>query len=137
MNNTISKNLNDLWNGRDKKLTQMIAAESMGLKQSAVSRYLKGEIRLNIEAVIKFAKILKCQPSDIDPELYWVNITSTKIVGAIAEIAILVEQYINEMALDLPLETKTKLVELFYDELIEDGSQLSKTKITRILRLVA
>lgn len=135
--NNVSKNLSELWNGRDKKLTQMVAAESMGLTQSAVSRYLKGELMLNMEAVIKFAKILKCQPSDIDPELHWVNITSTKIVGAIAEIAILVEQHINEMSLDLPLETKTKLVELFYDELIEDGSQLSKIKITRILRLVA
>lgn len=39
----------------------------MGITQGAVGHYLNGRIALNTETIIKFAQILKVEPSDIDP----------------------------------------------------------------------
>ncbi|WP_020161285.1 helix-turn-helix domain-containing protein [Methylobacter marinus] len=52
------------------KLTQESAAEELGFDtQGAVSQYLNGKIRLNLDAIIKFSKLLGCKPNDIRPSL--------------------------------------------------------------------
>jgi len=46
------------------------ARDALELKyQSTVSQYLNGDIPLNTDMVLKFAKLLGCDPSEIDPEL--------------------------------------------------------------------
>jgi len=69
--------LKKIWNKKKKelrergiKLTQESAAEELGFDtQGAVSQYLNGKIRLNLDAIIKFSKLLGCKPNDIRPSL--------------------------------------------------------------------
>lgn len=67
--------LNELW-GRNYTLTQESAAQQMGITQSGVSQYLRGVIELNIEIIIKFARVLNVYPYEIDPTLDWKNFKS-------------------------------------------------------------
>lgn len=64
--------LRNLWETRRLKLglTQEKAAFELGWKQqSAVSQYLNGQIPLNLETVLKFAKLLEVDPEMIYPRL--------------------------------------------------------------------
>lgn len=49
--------------------SQEAAAALLGFGQSALSQYLKGRIPLNVQALVKFASFLQCQPSDISADL--------------------------------------------------------------------
>jgi len=62
------KKILDLWNN-DPNLTQRKAASELGMSQSAVCQYLNNKIPLNIEIIIKFSKLFKVAPSDIDSKL--------------------------------------------------------------------
>ena len=67
-----ASNLREVWALRKNLLglTQEKAAEQLGYAtQSAVSQYLRGDIALNTEAVLKFAKLLRVSPGMIDPRV--------------------------------------------------------------------
>jgi len=58
------------WNQNIKKLTQKKAAEQLGFEtQGTVSQYLNAKVALNDSAILKFSKLLECNPGDIKPEL--------------------------------------------------------------------
>lgn len=64
--------LKEIWNSRKSELglTQDRAAEILGFTtQGAVSHYLNAQTPLNLEAVVKFAGLLKVAPERIRPEL--------------------------------------------------------------------
>lgn len=64
--------LKEIWNSRKSELglTQDRAAEILGFStQGAVSHYLNAQTPLNLEAVLKFAGLLKVAPERIRPEL--------------------------------------------------------------------
>lgn len=64
--------LKEIWNSRKSELglTQDRAAEILGFAtQGAVSHYLNAQTPLNLEAVLKFAGLLKVAPERIRPEL--------------------------------------------------------------------
>lgn len=50
-------------------LTQERAADALGWTQGAVGAYLRGDIPLNLNAIIKFARLLGIPARDIDPEI--------------------------------------------------------------------
>ena len=69
--------LRKIWSERD-PLSEEAAGAKMGMTQSAVNQYLNGYIELNINTIVKFARLLKVYPSDIDPALDWNTSKSTK-----------------------------------------------------------
>lgn len=69
-------NLKRLWLSRarnpktNRRLSQEEAAERAGwVAQSTVSQYINGVIPLNTDAILKFAELIPCAPSDINPSL--------------------------------------------------------------------
>ncbi|HEL8026009.1 TPA: helix-turn-helix domain-containing protein [Escherichia coli] len=67
-----AQRLKEIW--MDKKpqlgLTQERAAEMLGFStQGAVSHYINGQTPLNLEAVLKFAGLLKVPPESIRPDM--------------------------------------------------------------------
>ena len=66
-----ARRLNTIW--REKKdglgLTQVKTAKTLGIGQSAVSQYLTGRIALNTDMILAFAKLLRCSPVEISPDL--------------------------------------------------------------------
>ncbi len=67
-----AKRLKRIWDEKRETLgiTQEKAAELSGwANASAVSQYLNGTVALNVEAVLRFAKLLKVHPTEIMPEL--------------------------------------------------------------------
>jgi len=72
-----AERLKKIWDRRKKEwreqgiaLTQEDAASELGFNtQGAVSQYLNGKIKLNVDAIIRFSKLLDCKPSDIRPSL--------------------------------------------------------------------
>lgn len=64
-------NLKRIW-GRKKKelnLTQEKAADAFGIKtQSAISQWLNGKVPLGPVAVLRFARLLEVDPTDIRPD---------------------------------------------------------------------
>lgn len=65
------QNLRRIWDAKKGELglTQESAAEKMGFStQGAVGHYLNGHIPLNTDAVIKFSRLLKVKPTEIDKE---------------------------------------------------------------------
>lgn len=66
-----ARRLKNLWNAKkaDLGLTQVKAAEKLGFNQGSVAQYLNCHIALNYEATIKFAKLLRVEPWEIDPSL--------------------------------------------------------------------
>jgi len=49
--------------------TQQQAAVKLGITQSAVCQYLNGKIPLNLEIIIKFAKLFNITPYQLDTRL--------------------------------------------------------------------
>ena len=84
--------LKEIWNRRKielktagVKLTQEYASEELGFQtQGAVSQYLNAKIPLNISVILKFAKLLDCEASDIRPQLK--KLIATKVIGNTQEI---------------------------------------------------
>lgn len=72
-----AQRLKAIYNAKKKPLgiTQVELAKQIGMKQGAAAQYINGHIALNYEAVIRFAKALKVDPWDIDPELNVLNAT--------------------------------------------------------------
>lgn len=66
-----SRNLRTLWDRKARKinLSQNKFANRWGISQGATSRYINGILRLNPEAVLKFATSLEVDPLQIDPRL--------------------------------------------------------------------
>lgn len=63
--------LRELWDARSRLLgiTQASAGEEMGISQGAVAHYLNGTARLGTEASLKFAKLLRVDVAQIDPDV--------------------------------------------------------------------
>lgn len=78
--------LKRLWNARkeDLGLTQVIAARTLQITQPSFSQYLNCVIPLNTDIILKFAKLLGVDPTEIDPALK--NVTSTENTQLKAEI---------------------------------------------------
>lgn len=66
-----SKNLRRLWDEKSPilKLSQNKIAKQWGISQPAVSNYLNGILRLNVEMILKFATSLDVEPLAIDTRL--------------------------------------------------------------------
>jgi DNA-binding XRE family transcriptional regulator len=64
-------------------LSQQDVADAFGIaNQTAISQYLNGKIPLNLEAAIKFAKILEVSIKQISPRhAQWVYSASDKVLG--------------------------------------------------------
>ena len=62
------KKILEFWHN-DSSLTQRRAATDLQMSQSAVCQYLNAKIPLNLEVVIKFAKLFNVSPIEIDPDL--------------------------------------------------------------------
>lgn len=65
-------NLRRIWAAKKEELglTQAKAATLLGFNtQSSVSQYLRGDVPLNTDAVLGFARILGILPSEIQPSL--------------------------------------------------------------------
>lgn len=62
--------LRTLWDGRAGALglTQEAAGAALGINQSATSQYLNSKIPIGLEACIKWAALLRCDPAEIRPE---------------------------------------------------------------------
>lgn len=65
----LAENLKRIWLARKGELglNQEKVGATLGITQGAVGHYLNGRIALNINIIIKFAKLLKVEPKDIDP----------------------------------------------------------------------
>ncbi|HBC1013328.1 TPA: helix-turn-helix domain-containing protein [Escherichia coli] len=67
-----AQRLKEIWMAKKPELglTQERAAEMLGFStQGAVSHYLNGQTPLNLEAVLKFAGLLKVPPESIRPDM--------------------------------------------------------------------
>jgi transcriptional regulator with XRE-family HTH domain len=66
-----TQNLRAIWDRRKRELgiTQVEAAKALGLTQGALSQYLNGTIKLAPPAIIKLARYLEVEPSEIDPDI--------------------------------------------------------------------
>ena len=62
------KKILELWHN-DTSLTQRRAAVDLKMGQSAICQYLNAKIPLNLEVVIKFAKLFNVSPIEIDSSL--------------------------------------------------------------------
>ena len=64
-------------------LSQQDVADAFGIaNQTAISQYLNGKIPLNLEAAIKFAKVLEVSIKQISPRhAQWVYSASDKVLG--------------------------------------------------------
>lgn len=101
--------LKKIWNKKKKelrergiKLTQESAAEELGFDtQGAVSQYLNGKIRLNLDAIIKFSKLLGCKPNDIRPSL---DILVDETARPISPIAIDKDEKHQEQEIQHPID---------------------------------
>ncbi len=65
-------NLERLWESKHKelKLTQEKAAHKLGFaNQSMAHQHIRGITALNVESVLKWAKLLWVHPAEIDPEI--------------------------------------------------------------------
>jgi len=62
--------LRALWDARASRLglTQETAGAALGMNQSATSQYLNSKIPIGLEACIKWAALLQCDPGEIRPE---------------------------------------------------------------------
>ncbi|HGJ5854910.1 MAG TPA: helix-turn-helix domain-containing protein [Arsenophonus nasoniae] len=67
-----AKKLKQIWDKNKKELglTQDKAAELLGFStQATVSHYLTGKLALGVEAVLRFASLLKVRPEEIRPDM--------------------------------------------------------------------
>lgn len=76
-----TRNLKQLWQREntdrvmrgDDRLTQEEAGLAMGMGQSAVSQFLRGEVPLGLESVLKFSRLLNVDPRQIRKDLAELN----------------------------------------------------------------
>jgi transcriptional regulator with XRE-family HTH domain len=77
--------LRQIWDEKKDSLSlsQQDVADAFGIaNQTAISQYLNGKIPLNLEAAIKFAKILEVNIKQISPRhALWVYSASDKVLG--------------------------------------------------------
>ena len=97
--------LSAIWQAKKKKLgiTQETAAAQFGCNQSTISHYLTGRIPLNVAAILKFAQILRINPSEIDPNLLGVdNMVSASNVRLLShrDVPLLTQSQIMQFAAD-------------------------------------
>lgn len=67
-----AKNLSRIWDEKRNtlKLTQEKAAHELGYSsQGAVYQYIRGQVPMNQATILKFAKLLKVHPTEIDPHI--------------------------------------------------------------------
>lgn len=80
-----SERLRNIWNEKKNhlNLSQQDVADAFGIaNQTAISQYLNGRIPLNLEAAIKFSKILGVSVKDISPRhAQWVLEAPDKVLG--------------------------------------------------------
>ena len=83
----MAERLRTLWNNtHGGGYSQMQASALMGYEsQSAVSHYLNQVNALNLEAIIKFCRLLKVQPGEIDPELSDISLLHTDAMDYLVE----------------------------------------------------
>jgi phage repressor protein C with HTH and peptisase S24 domain len=87
------RRLRKLWDARRRELqlTQDKAAEAVGVTQGAIGNQLNGRLAVSLRALSKWSKLLRVNPSEIDPvlakqlviaddtrEAEWVDITARK-----------------------------------------------------------
>lgn len=79
-----ARRLRALWDDRGPKLglTQEAAAAAMAMTQGAVWQYLNGRLQIGVEACIKWAGVLVCDPAEIRPELAPMWDTVVRLRGA-------------------------------------------------------
>lgn len=82
-----AQRLKRLWRNKHAELNldQAKAAKRLGITQSAISQYLNCKIALNTDMILKFAVLLKIQPTDINPELkqYPITYNHVKVTGSL------------------------------------------------------
>lgn len=80
-----STRLRKIWDEKKDSLSlsQQDVADAFGISnQTAISQYLNGKIPLNLEAAIKFAKVLEVNIREISPRhAQWVFGASDKVLG--------------------------------------------------------
>ena len=80
-----SARLREIWDRKkySLSLSQQDVADAFGISnQTAISQYLNGKIPLNLEAAIKFAKVLEVNIREISPRhARWVFGASDKVLG--------------------------------------------------------
>jgi len=65
----ICANLRRIWDAKKKVLglSQLQAAQHLGITQGAISHQLQGRNALHTDAIIQWAELLQCSEQDIDP----------------------------------------------------------------------
>lgn len=61
--------------------TQLALEEELGLKQSAMSQYLNGDIPLNAVALGKFCRLMGEKPEEISPSIYESELERSKALA--------------------------------------------------------
>lgn len=85
-----AERLRKIWNQakKDRGVTQKDAVKAFGWSQPTVSQYLNGDIALNTDAIMKWAKFLGCKPEAISPKLgktiTTVSRTKVYVMGSIS-----------------------------------------------------
>lgn len=81
----VQSRLREIWQTRKKSLdlTQEKAAHLFGwASQGAVGAYLLGRTPVNTDALLKFAKLLEVNPTDIDPDFQWGDLVGSETMPA-------------------------------------------------------
>lgn len=80
-----TQRLREVWDKKrvELNLSQQDVADAFGIQnQTAISQYLNGRIPLNLEAAIKFAKILDVRVNEISPRhSQWISDACDKALG--------------------------------------------------------
>lgn len=66
-----AERLRKIWHKvkKEQGLTQKKAADAIGWSQPTISQFLNGDVPLNTDAILKWAKLLGCKPGAISPKL--------------------------------------------------------------------
>lgn len=91
----VAGQLRRVWDERKKaaKFTQLDASVDMDMSQSSISDYLNARMPLGFEAAIKFARFLKCKPSDFDARFREIEAT-VRNVSAFDSVAESASEYV-------------------------------------------
>ncbi len=89
-----AENLRKIWGSFKEKhdLSQERAGALIGMTQSAFGQYLRGEIPLNTDATIKFARLLGVHPTDLRKDLnldFKSNISNAIVITSPEEIELI------------------------------------------------
>lgn len=115
-----AKRLRKIWDAKKKELNlsqEKIAFECNWSGQSAFSQYYHGRVPLNTEAVLKLAKALQVEPTEIMPEIASLLPKSQPTIGQIQETTYGLTQEAIEFAKawqELPPEEKDTLAAFVY-----------------------